>query len=188
MKTFTLTLILIAITLTSINAQSNNEESTYRKGFVIGTAVGGGMLLMNNEGESTETYGRYSLPNLKIGWMVNPDLAAVIHIPGGTHQLNTESRAFEAIVPSLQYWIKDRYWIMGGVGLAMDMTPFYKFGVYDPDFYFGTAVTVSTGYEIYKKKNFALDIQARVLYGNYDVEDVNRQCTAFDIVFGFNWY
>ena len=77
---------------------------------------------------------------------------------------------------------------MAGLGLAMDMPPFYDTKEDDPQFYFGSALCAGLGYEIWHKNNFSLDIQGRCLYGYYDVEQVKRQSTAFDVLFGFNWY
>jgi len=90
---------------------------------------------------------------------------------------------------SLQYWLSDNYWIMGGAGLAMDMTPFYKVKEFsEADFYFGPAITFATGYEIWKKRKYTIDVQARILAGKNNIDGMNRSQMAFDIMIGFNVY
>jgi len=55
--------------------------------------------------------------------------------------------------------VKDKWWIHVGIGLAIDSPALYdiKDDVKD-DWNFDTAVMASTGYDIYKKKIFALNV------------------------------
>ncbi len=173
-------------------AQNSNgktqKNQTEREGFIFGVAAGGGALLSKDKGLDSESYGRISVLNLKVGFMISPTTAICLHVPSGGHKQNDETRAFEASLITCQHWFTNRFWSSAGLGLAMDMPPFYDFSNDDPKFYFGTAVSIGAGYEFWKKGRFAMDVQGRVLYGNYDVEGVNRQSTAFDLLIGFNWY
>ncbi len=185
-----ITFILVSILLFSqlSFAQKSNESQFVREGFIFGVAAGGGTLLMKDKGFDSESFGKMSVLNLKLGYMINPTTAICLHVPSGGHKQDDETRAFEASLITGQHWFTDRFWSSAGVGLAMDMPPFYEVNNDDPAFYFGAAASIGAGYEFWRKGRFAMDIQGRVLYGNYDVEGVNRQSTAFDLLIGFNWY
>jgi hypothetical protein len=123
--------------------------------------------------------------------MVNPKLAVMLHAPGSSYFSETGERAFEGILPSMQYFFSEKAWILGGVGLAMDIRPLYKvdFSEAPDDFYFGYGTCLGIGVELWKKgKKFALDLSGRVYYGNLKLPDTNRHNTAFDLMLGFTWY
>jgi hypothetical protein len=171
-----------------LSAQNNESKSAEKQGFLIGAGIGGGLLLEKDSGLGMENYGKMSILNLKLGWMVTPQTAICLHIPSGGHSVNGETRAFEAVLVTGQHWFSNKAWGMAGLGLAMDMPPFYDTENDDPKFYFGPALTAGMGYEILQGKSFVMDVQARCLYGNYEVESVRRQSIAFDILIGVNWY
>ena len=144
-------------------------------------------MLEKDSGIDMENYGKMSILNLKLGWMITPQTAICLHVPSGGHTENGETRAFEAVLIT-GHWFAEKIWGIAGIGLAMDMPPFYDTKNDDPKFYFGPALSAGMGYEILQKESFVLDVQARCLYGNYEVESVKRQSTAFDILIGVNWY
>lgn len=80
---------------------------------------------------------------------------------------------------------------MGGVGLTFDAPAFYT--VKDPktaEFHIGLpALTAGTGYEIYRKGKFAIDLQYRFFYGQSNLS-YNGFRKGFSNMFivGFNWY
>ena len=178
-----LTVIILALFASGANAQDNS-----RSGFIFGAAMGGGTLIQKDEGLSSKSYGRYSLLNLKVGYMLNPETAICLHVPSGGHKENGETRAFEATLLGVQHWFTPKFWGMAGTGLAMDMPAFYDTEIDDPEFYFGPALSLGAGYEIFKTGSFTFDLQLRYLYGNYDIEGINRQCSAFDLLIGINLY
>lgn len=47
-----------------------------------------------------------------------------------------------------------------GAGIAMDFPAIYEGNIKDEDWNFGGAVTLSTGYELVRKKHFAIDLQS----------------------------
>jgi hypothetical protein len=183
-----LVIMILLFNTVILFAQSKEFKATEKQGFLFGVGIGGGVLLEKDSGIDLENYGKISFLNLKLGWMITPETAICLHVPSGGHRENGETRAFEAVLVTAQHWFSKRIWGMGGVGLAMDMPPFYDTENDDPKFYFGTALSAGLGYEILQRKSFVLDIQARCLYGNYEVESVRRQNIAFDILIGFNWY
>ena len=169
------------------------DHSVQRKGLVFGVGVGGGVISVSQSTQEVpfdEAQGGFSLPNLKIGWMVNERLAVLATFPGKIYEYQGKDRSFEGFLPSLQYWAKDRWWINAGVGLAMDFPAFYEVDDFkDEDWNFGCAVSASTGYEIVQKNNFTIDLQSKVFLGRTFLEnDEYRDAAAFSVGVGFNWY
>lgn len=185
-----LLIFLVGITCTAL-AQSNDDAVTFeRKGFVIGLGAGGGVLNLQTN-DTVSTAFSPSLPNLKIGWMINSRLALVVLLPGAVYEYHGSSRGFEGIVAAAQYWVKDKWWVMGGIGLTFDAPAFYT--VKDPSeagFYTGfPALSVATGYEVWRKGHFALDLQYRFFSGKSELSaEVNRNGISNMLLVGFNWY
>ncbi|WP_241148006.1 hypothetical protein [Lacinutrix jangbogonensis] len=47
----------------------------------------------------------------------------------------------------------------------------------------------STGYEIYKKKNFVLNVQSKLVIGRALLDgDAHRDATIFNVGLGFSWF
>lgn len=186
-------LLLITFLFSGLSLLGQNNNSIERKGFVIGFGIGGGIISVSDSYQETpfdKASGGLSLPNLKIGFMLSEKTALLATFPGMIYEYDGKDRSFEAFLPSLQYWVQDRWWVNGGVGLAMDFPAFYEVDDFkDEDFNFGCAVAVSTGYEIVQTKKFALDIQSRLHLGRVYLEnDAHRDGVAFEIGLGFNWY
>jgi hypothetical protein len=184
------TSIIIMLLLSSaiLSARINKPETSDRRGFSIGIAAGGGVLLENDSEARMKTYPKYSLLNLKTGWMMTPRTALWLHVTSGGHVDNSETRAFEAVLATGQHWFTEKVWGMTGLGMAMDMPPFYETENDAPRMYFGFAASMTGGYEILRKGRFAMDVQTRILYGNYMVEENRRQSAAVDLLLGCNWY
>lgn len=188
-----LLIIVLAFCTVSVFGQDSESRSIERKGFLIGVGIGGGVISMSNsyqENPFDDAQGGISLPNLKLGWMVNDRLAVMATFPGMIYEYEGKDRSFEAFMPSVQYWVKDRWWINGGIGLAMDFPAFYDVDKSsDEDWNFGCAVAASTGYELVQKGKFALDIQTKLHLGRAFLEnDEYRDGVAFTVGLGFNWY
>lgn len=174
-------------------AQNTNQESTtQRDGFIFEFAVGGGIIsLEDSAGIQTfdKSQGTFVFPDLKFGYMLNERLAITASLPGNIYEFQDNDRHFGGFIPSVQYWVKDRWWIHGGIGLAIDSPALYdiKDDVND-DWNFGCAVMASTGYEVYKKKNFALNVQSKLVLGRAFLDgDANRDAVIFNIGLGFSW-
>lgn len=187
-------LLIILFTFCTLTTFAQNDENTIeREGFVIGFGIGGGVISISDSNQEVpfdKAEGGLSLPNLKIGWMLNNRLALLATFPGLIYEYEGDDRSFEAFIPSLQYWVKDRWWINGGVGLAMDLPAFYEVDNFkDEDWNFGCAVAISTGYELVQKKRYAFDLQSKIHMGRVFLDnDQHRDGVAFTIGLGFNWY
>ena len=175
-------------------AQNTNTKTTnQREGFIFEFTVGGGLIsIEDSAGIQTfnESQGTFVFPDLKLGYMLNEKLAITVSMPGNIYKFQDNDRNFGGLIPSVQYWVKEKWWIHGGVGLAIDPTALYdiKDDVND-DWNFGTAVMVSSGYEIYKKKNFALNVQSKLVLGHASLDgDAQRDALIFNVGLGFSWF
>lgn len=184
---------LIAFTFISTTAFAQSNSNVKRDGFIFEFALGGGIIsIEDSQGIQTfdKAQGGISFPELKLGYMLNDNLAIALALPGMIYNFQDNDRHFGSFIPSLQYWVKDRWWIHGGVGLAIDSPALYdiKDNIND-DWNYGTAVMASTGYEVYKKKNFALNIQSKLVLGRAFLKgDAHRDAVSFNIGLGFNWF
>lgn len=186
MKTNQLSTLLL-ILLLSLGLSAQGEESFERQGFVLGLAIGSG-----SHFHDSQTYTRFTGPNIRVGTMLSPRLALLIQAPGGTHFAEGEGRAFEALLPSVQYWINDGLYVNGGIGLGIETTPFYlvDYEAGPPTFNMGLALFTAIGQEVYKwGGNKTVDLQLRMLYGSIAMKDLGQQKhLAIDLVLGVNLY
>ena len=185
--------VAFALVSSITGAQNTNTETTnQREGFMFEFTVGGGIISIE-DGEGIQTFdesqGTFVFPDIKLGYMLNEKLAITVSMPGNIYKFQDNDRNFGGFIPSVQYWVKERWWIHGGIGLAIDSPALYdiKDDVND-DWNFGTAVMVSSGYEMYKKKNFALNVQSKLVLGRASLEgDAHRDAVIFNVGLGFSW-
>ena len=182
-----------ALVSSTTYAQNTNSETTSQKdGFIFEFVVGGGIIsIEDSAGIQTfdKSQGTFVFPDLKFGYMLNGHLAITASMPGNIYQFQDNDRNFGGFIPSVQYWVKDRWWIHGGIGLAIDSPALYdiKDDIND-EWNFGCAVMASTGYEIYKKKNFALNVESKLVLGRVSLDgDAHRDAAIFNIGLGFSW-
>ena len=147
--------VAFALATSMTNAQNTKTKKiTQRDGFIFEFVVGGGIIsIEDSAGIQTfdTSQGTFVFPDLKFGYMLNEKLAITVSMPGNIYEFQDNDRNFGGFIPSVQYWVKDRWWIHGGLGLAIDSPALYDIedNVND-DWNFGCAVMASTGYEIYK--------------------------------------
>ena len=174
-------------------AQSTDSEiTTQRQGFIFEFTIGGGIIsIEDSAGIQTfdKSQGTFVFPDLKFGHMLNENLAITLSMPGNIYDFQDNDRHFGGFIPSLQYWVKERWWIHGGIGLAIDSPALYDIKDNEnDDFNFCCAVMASTGYEIYKKKNFALNVQSKLVLGRAFLDgDAHRDAVIFNVGLGFSW-
>ena len=176
-------------------AQNNStiETTSKRDGFIFEFSLGGGVISVEDS-EGIQTFDKsqsaISFPELKFGYMLNDKLALTASMPGMIYEFDDNDRHFGGFIPSVQYWVKDRWWIHGGIGLAIDSPALYDIkDDVNEDWNFGCAVIASTGYEFYKKKNFALNVQSKIVMGRTFLDgDVHRDAVTFNIGLGFSWF
>jgi hypothetical protein len=187
-KIVTITLIII---VNYSFAQTNTGKlQIERKGFVFGVGLGAGSLSLNNN-DTASTKFSTTLPNIKVGYMLNSRLALLALLPGANYNYNGKDRGFEAVIISGQYWVKDNWWVLGGTGITFDAPAFYTVkDIKTADFYTGfPALTFATGYEVWHRKRFALDLQYRVFYGKSNLSNGGqREGISNMFIVGFNWY
>jgi hypothetical protein len=181
------TVFLALLLLLPVAVQYQDGTEITREGFVFGSATGGGAQLLEGA-----TYGRLTVPNLKIGTMLGERMAVLLYAPGGSSMIDGEERAFEGFFPTVQYWFTERFYLNAGIGMAVETTPFYRvdFTQGPPVFNGGLGFTVSAGHEVLQWSNSnTLDVQARVLYGNITYQDQTRKNhLAADLLIGANFY
>ena len=116
--------LAIVLSLCVLNVFGQVSDNTIeRKGFVFGMGISAGVFSISDSDQEVafdKAQGTISLPNFKLGWMVNDRLAILGSFPGMIYELEGKDRSFSAFVPSVQYWFKDRWWVNGGIGLAYD--------------------------------------------------------------------
>jgi len=185
--------VAFALVSTTTYAQNTNfETTTQRDGFIFEFVVGGGIISIEDSADIQtfdKSQGTFVFPDLKFGYMLNEKLGLTVSMPGNIYEFQDNDRNFGGFIPSVQYWVKDRWWIHGGIGLAIDSPALYdiKDNVND-DWNFGCAVMASSGYEIYKKKNFALNVQSKLVLGRASLEgDAHRDAVIFNVGLGFSW-
>lgn len=185
-------LVFILISGIASAQDSGIKTTTERDGFIFEFVVGGGLIsLEDSAGIQTfdKAQGTFVFPDLKFGYMLNERLAITASLPGNIYKFQDNDRHFGGFIPSVQYWVKDRWWIHGGFGLAIDSPALYdiKDNTND-DWNFGCAVMASTGYEIYKKKNFALNVQSKLVLGRTNLDgDAHRDALIFNLGLGISW-
>ncbi|NHN28126.1 hypothetical protein FIA58_020805 [Flavobacterium jejuense] len=185
--------LILMSTLSFAQNNSTFDSTSKRDDFIFEFSLGGGVIsIEDSEGLQTfdKAQGAISFPELKFGYMLNDKLALTASMPGMIYDFQDNDRHFGGFIPSVQYWVKDRLWIHGGIGLAIDSPALYdiKENVND-DWNFGCAVMASTGYEFYKKKNFSFNVQSKLVMGRAFLEgDAQRDIVTFNIGLGFSWF
>ncbi|MDX2173062.1 MAG: hypothetical protein SFY56_08080 [Bacteroidota bacterium] len=191
MKHFIFILLLTFYNL--VYSQSSENKLVNRKGFVFGFALGASYVNLSRPGFANHQEISGSMPNFKFGMMLNNKTALNLYLPGSLYKYKISGRerdrGFEGITITMQYWLKDRWWLMGGGGVCMDAPAFYDIkDSTERKFYFGATIIAGTGYELWRKGKFALDIQSRVQYGYTNEFYGMKKGLALNILVGFNWY
>lgn len=190
---FRMRIILLSILASLLAYPAASQTSapipmTYRKGFTFGFSVGIGALQLTTDAQ-TQRMTSGSFPNLRIGYWIQPRLTAQLLLPGAIYTQNGKHRGFEGILLSAQYWPAERWWLLAGAGLALEAPAFWT--IDDPaqaDFHWGTGAALATGYEVWRKRNFSLDILYRLYTGRAGTGDEVRKGLAHQVSIGFNWH
>lgn len=81
-----------------------------------------------------------------------------------------------------QYWVTPQLWVKGGIGFAQLWA---SDGWTDWEGPTGAALMGGIGYEVMSARNFAIDLQARLIQGTYEGFDT---VTSGTVGVGINWY
>jgi hypothetical protein len=88
-----------------------------------------------------------------------------------------------ALMIAGQYWLHPQFWVKGGIGFAQ----LYADNSYEVwDFGTGGVLMGAAGFELMSARNFAVDLQGRLIRGQYD--SFNDSVTSGTIGVGINWY
>lgn len=190
MKSLIIVFISCVLGLTAFG-QTKNE--TKRKGLVFGTSIG---IANSNLNFPTKNQNNTNLAlNWKVGYMLNPKLAILINGAVSIYEYDLTDRKrlrdFGGVFASAQYFATDKIWVLGGIGIGTDAPVFYDLkpeNTVETKYYSGLGLVSTVGYEFYRKKNFALDLQARINYSsvNLPIGKTNGFTTA--LLLGINFY
>jgi len=88
-----------------------------------------------------------------------------------------------ALMVAGQYWLTPQLWVKGGIGVSQ----LYASNSYEEwDFGTGGAVMGGVGFEVFSARNFAIDLQARIIQASFNSLDDN--VTSGTVGIGANWY
>lgn len=161
-----------------------------RHGMLIGFGVGGGNISaecdQNAHDICDEVLESGSFSG-HIGSMVAPRLGVMLDVWPMIYHEDFLTITHVITTAAAQYWITPALWVKGGIGVAR--AEFNYDGIFvDEEVQTDTVagVMAGVGYEIYRKPDFAIDLQLRAGTGFYKEDEVKGHSGAFEV--GFNWY
>jgi hypothetical protein len=180
-KLLTVAAVVLTWGIASNAAAQRGGGNVDREGFLIGFSVGGGS--MSCGGCQSKAGPAVSF---QIGSMVTDKLAVMLDATGMAISESdidfgdvTTSNGVSTI--ALQYWVVDRFWIKGGVGIG---TTRVSFSGGDAASDSGLGLMGAAGYELVQKGKFALDLQGRFATTKHSDGHINQLTVSV----GFNWY
>lgn len=190
MKSIAVLLFSLAISLTA-KAQSKNEIQ--RKGLVFGFSTG---IANSNLNFPTKNQNNTNLAiNWKAGYMLNPKFALLLNGVVSIYEYDLTDRKrlrdFGGVFASAQYFVTDKFWVLGGIGIGTDAPVFYDVkpaNTVETEYYSGLGLVSSVGYDVYRKKNFAIDLQARINYSNVNLPIGKTNGCTTALLLGINFY
>lgn len=181
------------ISLTSITYSQNKAPIT-RKGFVIGTSIGVSQSIQSfpNKSQNNTDFGF----DLKLGFMIKPNIAFLLTSNVSGYDYSGIGRArkrdFGVLAPTVQYWFRERFWALAGVGLGIDAPVF--FDIEDPEnhkeevrYHSGLGIVGAIGYEFYQGEKFAIDVKVRMTYRNVNLTEGKTTGVSSSILIGINF-
>jgi opacity protein-like surface antigen len=131
-----------------------------------------------------------------IGGMLSPRLALLAEFQVNAQPLeedvygDTVMLTQAALLGAAQFWVTPRLWVKGGLGFASLQESYSNCDDYyddcDQELDTGGALLLGAGVELVQSRNFALDLQGRILAAGY--EDLDDTITSATIGVGLNWY
>ena len=196
MKSILITVVLLSFVFTK-SALGQEDNPIQRKGFVFGTSYGTGYSILNFPDKNQNELG-FAL-DVKFGYMVKSNLALLLTTNVSIYDYSgfgrDRKRDFGILAPTVQYWVNDKFWVLGGVGLGGDNPVFWDidFDNVDNDpletkYYNGLGIVTAFGYEIYQKKNIALDLKTKISYRNVEMQEGKTNGVSFSFLVGINLY
>jgi len=193
---FKIIALIICTTFFTQSVDAQLKSDFQRKGFVFGSSFGLAASKLNFPDRSINQTGLGI--DLKIGYMLNPKLAILLTSNVSVYDYSgfgrDRKRDFGVLSPSLQYWLNDKIWLLGGVGIGGDNPVFWDVKNPDTDplettYYSGLGIVASAGYEIFRlNNNFTIDIKGRVMYRKVNLQEGNTNGISYGILVGINFY
>jgi hypothetical protein len=128
--------------------------------------------------------------DVHIGGMLTPQLALLFEAQGNlqTVQRNggfdSDTTLSQGVgLFAAQFWVLPQFWIKGGIGFSHLQV---DDGYFTTDFGSGSALLAAAGFEVFSARNFALDLQGRLLWTSYNSFDDNL--TSATVGIGVSWY
>ena len=185
--------ILVISSMLGISAFAQSKNEILRKGFMFGfsTGIANSTLTFPTKKQNNTNLAL----NWKVGYMLNPKFAVLLNGAVSIYEYDLSDRKrlrdFGGVFASAQCFVTDKFWALGGIGFGTDAPVFFDLkpeNTMETKYYSGIGVVSSIGYEIYRKKKFALDLQARINYSsvNLPVGKTNGFTTA--LLIGINFY
>jgi hypothetical protein len=189
------TILLLSVFMNSAFAQEDN--AIRRKGFIFGVSYGAGYSILNFPDKNQRESG--FAVDAKFGYMIKPDLAILLSTNVSIYDYSgfgrDRKRDFGILAPSLQYWVKDKFWILGGVGLGGDNPVFWDIDFENVEkdpletkYFNGLGFVAAVGYEIFQRKNMALDLKTKISFRNVEMQEGKTNGTSIVLLLGINLY
>lgn len=130
-----------------------------------------------------------------IGGMLNSRLALLLEVQVNGQRLSRDvgdgngdtSLVQSAAMLAIQYWVTPQFWIKGGLGLShLNVDHDYWDGTASEPGNDGVAILGAAGFEIFSARRMAIDLQGRIISGQYD--GVSDHITAATVGIGVNWF
>ncbi len=125
-----------------------------------------------------------------LGGMISPRFALMGEVQVNGQTLSRDTFGDTTLVQSAlmlagQFWITPQLWIKGGIGIAhLDIQDDFN-GTYSPQDS-GLALLGAVGFELLSARFFSVDLQGRLIEGNY--HGIDDHVTSGTIGIGLNWY
>ncbi|MCT4666080.1 MAG: hypothetical protein N4A45_12700 [Flavobacteriales bacterium] len=183
--------LLFSLFIIKSQAQETAVKVATRKGMLVEFSLGYGNIRFFDSKKTTgfdKSQGSFTFPDLKLGYFLNENTALTLSKLGVIYDENGRDRHFGALLPGVQYWLMDSWWIHAGIGMSIDGSALYDIKKGD-EWHYGCAVSLSTGREFFKTKNFALSMQSRILLGRaFLPNEAHLDAITFGFGFGFSWF
>jgi hypothetical protein len=166
--------LAVAGALAGVLLGAGGAGAADRQGFVWGFSVGGGSLSCDGcESESGVAVGVHA------GGMIDDKMAILFDGQGvGISEPDDSTTVFVVDSLALRYWVADRLWVQGGVGIgSIDNSRFGKTQN-------GLGFMAGGGFELTNGDRFVLDLQGR--FGTADID--GQRLNSVSAHLGFNWY
>lgn len=177
------------------SAYTQSKQDVYRKGIVFGTAIGVSHSIHtfpNNKQNNTDLG-----LDFKVGYMIRPNIALLLSSNVSSYEYSgvgrDRKRDFGIVAPTVQYWLNNKFWVLGGVGLGVDAPIFWDIKNVDVNkeetqYYTGLGVVTALGFDIYRRKNFTIDIKTRLTYRNVKLQEGRASGFSPAVLIGINFY